>query len=133
MASITNSIELKGAIAMLEVEQLIKGQELREQFHITVESLKPVNFIENTIREVSSSPFIGKSLLGTAFGMAAGFLTKKVSVGKSGNVFRNLMGMFLEHGITNLIAQHPETIKKFGAFLFEKIQNKRESMDEEKD
>jgi hypothetical protein len=131
MENITNYIELKNAIALLEVEQAINSELLRTQFQITYEGLKPLNIIENTMKDIVTSPLIGKSILGTTLGLAVGFLTKKVAVGASGNIFRNLFGSFLQLGITNLISQHPEAIKNFGAYVFDTIRSKAEPVNDE--
>lgn len=126
METITNYNELKNAIALLEVEQAMNGELLRTQFQITYEGLRPLTIIENTLKDIVTSPLIGKSIVGTTIGLVAGFLTKKVAVGASGNIFRNLFGSFLQLGVTNLIAQHPQAIKDFGEFVFETIRSKKE-------
>lgn len=131
MHNITNSIELKRAIELLEIEQSNNTELLRKQFSITYENLQPLKLIENSVRGFVSSPIIGKSLFGTTLGMAAGFLIKKAAVGKSGNLFRNLFGSFLQLGVTNIISQHPQAIKDFGAFVFEAIRSKKEPDQEE--
>ncbi|HEY3390219.1 MAG TPA: hypothetical protein VGK38_11645, partial [Prolixibacteraceae bacterium] len=74
MENITSSIELKMAIKRLEVAQDIDGQLLKEQFYVTYESLKPINLLRNTIYEITSSPHLLDSILGTAAGLVSGFL-----------------------------------------------------------
>lgn len=133
MQNISNSVELKQAIAALEVEQAINGEILRKQFKITYDNLKPLKLIENSLRDIVTSPIIGNSLLGTTLGMAAGFLTKKMAVGKSHNIFRILFGSFLELGVTKAIALHPEAIKSAANFLFDQIRSKSDSTDDEND
>jgi hypothetical protein len=108
----------------MEVEQSINGELLRKQFKITYENLKPLKLIENSLRDIVTSPKIGNSLLGATLGIAAGFLTKKIAVGKSHNIFRILFGSFLELGVTKAIALHPEAIKSAANFLFEQIRSK---------
>ena len=46
MQNITSTAGLKNAIQLLEAEQAVKGQLLKEQFYITYESLKPVNLLK---------------------------------------------------------------------------------------
>lgn len=133
MENITNSTQLRNAIALLEIEQSVDGELLRKQFQITYESLRPIKIIENTLKDIMTSPIIGKSILGTTLGIATGFLTKKIVVGSSVNIFRNLFGSFLQQGVSNLIAQNPEGIKSFGSFLIEKIRGKKSSEDEARD
>ena len=126
MESITNIAGLKLAIQQLEAEQAEKGMLLREQFSITYESLKPVNILKNAIKEITSSPKLIDSLLGTVTGLATGYLSKKIVVGGSGNIIRKLLGSVLEFGVANVVSQHPDTIKSVGKFIIQHIFHKKE-------
>lgn len=126
MQKITNVQELKNAIELLEVEQSVNGQHLKDQFLITLDSLRPVKLIENALKDIVSSPYLMNNLLDTTIGMATGYLSKKIVVGTSDNVFRKLFGSFLERGVTNFIARNPEAIKLFGHFIFQQIFRKKE-------
>jgi hypothetical protein len=119
MQSITSSEELRNAIQLLEVEQGIKGRQLKEQLHITYESLKPVNLLRNTLKEISSSRYLIDNISASAIGIASGFLSKKIFVGTSGNAFRKLFGSILQFEVTNLVSQNSEVIKSFGQYLYQ--------------
>ena len=125
MQNITSSVSLKDAIQLLEVEQGIKAQLLKDQFYLTFESLKPVNLLKNTLHDISSSPYLIDNILGTALGIASGFLTNKIFIGRSGNIIRNLLGSVLQFGVTNVVAQHPETIKSLGEVIMQFILRKK--------
>ena len=118
MQDITSIAELKNAIQLLKAEQATKEQLLKEQFCITYESLKPVNILKNTLNKVASSPYLIDNILGTAIGLTSGYLTKKLVVNTSGNIFRKLVGSVLQFGVTNLVAKNTETIKSFGKYIF---------------
>jgi hypothetical protein len=126
MESITTTAGLKNAIFLLEIEQAEKGQILKEQFVISWESLKPINLIKGAIHDISASPYLLDNILGTAIGLTTGYLSKKIIVGGSGNMFRKLFGSLLQFGVTNLVAQHPETIKSFSQFIIKTIFRKKE-------
>lgn len=125
MQSITSSEELRNAIQLLEVEQGIKGRQLKDQLYITYESLKPINLLRNTLKEISSSQYMIDNISGTAMGLAGGFLSKKIFVGKSGSAFRKLIGSILQFGITNLVSQNSEVIKSFSQSLFQYLFHKK--------
>jgi hypothetical protein len=114
MQTITSVSELKTSILFLEAEQSIKGQLLKEQLFRTYESLKPVNLIRNTLKELSTSPYLVDNISGTAMGLLGGFLSKKIFVGTSGNLIRKLLGSVLQFGVTNVVAQNSEVIKTVG-------------------
>ena len=126
MQNITSATELKDAIQLLEVEQAVKRQLLKEQFHITYESLKPINILKSTLKDIISAPSLPENILGAAIGLASGYLTKKIAVGFSGNIFRKLMGSVLQFGVTNVVARNPEAIKSFGNFIIQHFLRKKE-------
>ena len=126
MQNINYTEELKKSIEILEDEQNLNRYLLKEQFITTYESLKPVNLLKNTLNEVISSPDLMDNLLGTLVGMSTGYLSRKIVVGTSGNVFRKLIGSVLQLGVTNIIAQHPDAIKSVGQFVIERVFRKKE-------
>jgi hypothetical protein len=117
MQNITCAADLKKAIQSLEVEKEICGQQLKDQFNQIKESFKPVNLIRNTINDITSEPTLIDKLISTTMGLAGGYLSKKIVVGTSHNLFRKIFGSILEYGVTNLVSQHPETIKTISHFV----------------
>jgi len=128
MENITTAIELKNAIQRLKVEQAISGQLLKEQFYFAYESIKPVNLIRNTLHEVVSSPHLIDNILGLAVGLASGYVSRIAVVGFSGNLIKKLFGSVLQLGVTNTVAQHPDTIKSIGQYIFQHILRKKEKV-----
>jgi hypothetical protein len=125
MQNITSAAELKDAIQLLEAEQSIKGQLLREQLFLTYEGLKPVNLLKNALKEISSTPYLIDNISGTAMGLLGGFLSKKIFVGASGNLIRKLFGSVLQIGVTNLVTQNSEIIKSVGQALIQHFFQKK--------
>lgn len=130
MQPISNIADLKKAIELLEVEQASNGQLLKEQFYMTYESLKPANIFKSSLKEVVSSPFIIDTLINTGVGLATGYLSKKIVVGTSVNIFRKLIGSVLQLGVTSAVRQHPDTLMSIGHFIF-KLFRKKEKKPEE--
>jgi len=126
METITSIAGLKNAIQLLEAEQTVKGIQLKEQFHLTYESLKPINILKNTLKEVSSSPFLIDNIIGSVVGLASGYLSKKIVVGGSGNIFRKFLGSLLQFGVTNVVSRHSIDIKTIGQSIFQLIFRKKE-------
>lgn len=71
------SDELQDAILLLEAEQALRLQLMKDDFHQVYESLKPANLIHNTLKEVSASPYLINNLLSATVGLAAGYVSKK--------------------------------------------------------
>ena len=126
MENISCAAELKLAISEKQFELEVQGQLLKEEFFNVYESLKPVSLIKSTLAEITSSPYLIDNMLGAVMGMLSGYVSKKIAVGTSHNLFRKIMGIVLQFGVTNLVAQHPEQLKNFGQMIIEKIFHKND-------
>ena len=126
MQNITSVAELKNAIQILEVEQNLKGKILKEQFYLVYENFKPVNLLTGTLKDIVKSPYLIDNILGTAMGLATGYLSKKIFIGASGNKIKKIIGSILQFGITNVITQNSDSIKTFGRSLFQHFLRKKE-------
>ncbi|PKP34112.1 MAG: hypothetical protein CVU00_08265 [Bacteroidetes bacterium HGW-Bacteroidetes-17] len=126
MQNITSVAELKNAIQVLELDQTVKGQLLKEQLLLTYDNYRPINIIRRALKDLGSSPNLIDNILSTTIGLGTGFLTKKIVVGSSHNIFRSLLGSIMQLSITNLVARNPDALKSIGLFIFQHIFNKKE-------
>ncbi|MBW6479089.1 MAG: hypothetical protein K0B37_06630 [Bacteroidales bacterium] len=117
MNNITSLSEIRDAIVILEAEQEVRVQQLRQQFQVTYVNLKPVNLLKSAVQEIASTPVLTANFLGTTTGLALGYLTRKVIIGASGGMLRKIFGSVLQFGVTNLIARHPAEIKSISQFV----------------
>jgi hypothetical protein len=124
MQNITSAADLKSAIQSLEVEKAMSEQQLKNQFNEIKESFKPINLIRNAINDLTSEPTIVDKLISTTMGLAGGYLSKKIVVGSSHNLFRKIFGSVLEYGVTSLVARNPETIKTISHFVINMFRKK---------
>lgn len=127
MKDSTSYTRLQYSIQLVKEEQIIKRQLLQEQLTISFESLKPLNLLTGAIKDMSSSPDLANNVLGSVLGLGSGFLSKKLFVGTSGNLIRKLIGSFIQLGVSNLVARHPDAIKNFGQYLIEHFLSKKET------
>jgi hypothetical protein len=124
MENISTPAGLKEAIQSLEAEKSIQFQEMRANFLLAYESLKPANLIESTMKEIGSSPYLFNNIFNVALGLVAGYLSKKaLSIGKSNNKSRKLLGLILQLGVANLVVYAPNAIKSFVQDIFSKSKN----------
>jgi hypothetical protein len=112
---------LKESIRMLEIRQAEEGKILKEQFKITYESLKPVNLIKSSMKELVNSTEIKNSLFEAIVSVVSGYLTKKFIVRSKSNIFMKLLGVLLQFGVTNIVSKNSETIRKFISDLIQKF------------
>jgi len=133
MQNITNAAELKNAIQLLQEEELIKRQLLQEQLKITFESLKPINLLKKTVKDFSTSPELIDSIIGNVAGLASGYLTNKIFVGKSGNLLKKIIGVILQLGVTKVVSQYPDAIRSFGRFIIDYFLSKKDTDSKDSD
>lgn len=109
---------MEETIQLLELKRSMQEPLLKNQFNLTYERLKPVNLIKSSLLELVSAPRLVDNLLSTAIGLATGYLSRKIVVGGSGNIIRKLFGLFMQMGVTNSVAQHPDSIKFIGHYIY---------------
>ena len=96
-------------IAILQARQSYELQLLKEQFHYTYDSLKPINLIKNVFKDVTASPVIKGTVVNNLIGLAAGFLSRKLLLGSNHGPVRNILGGVLQFVVTNFITKKPDT------------------------
>lgn len=105
LQKIANVSDLELAIKRLERKKFLLEEELKDEFHAVLESLKPSNILKNTIHEVQGSTEIKHNLFKVALGLGAGYFSRKLVVGKSAGVVKRALGAALQYGITNFVAK----------------------------
>ncbi len=123
MPTIRTETELHTAILELEKQQKEEGKIVKAHLMAAYESIQPLNLIKSTLQGVIASSELKEQLLASGVGMAAGYLTRAIVVGKSDNPARKLLGMALMFGVTDLAAKNPDAIKSIGKGLWNFIQN----------
>lgn len=132
MQKITSIAELRESIALLEIKQSVDGVLLKEQFKETYESIKPINLIKNTLKDLTSAPDLKGDLLNASLSLAAGYLSKKVAVGSTSNPFKQILGTLLQMGVTHIVAKNADGIKSSTMSILNNLFTKKESPEENK-
>ncbi|MGN6645618.1 MAG: hypothetical protein ACTHJT_03725 [Cytophaga sp.] len=111
---------LKEAIALLKKKKRIERNLLNEYIHDVQESLKPINLIKGLFNQSHN-----ESLIDMLIGMGTGYLSKKVFVGGSHNIFKKGFGVLVQMGVEKFTSGHTDSIKDFGTKIFKTIFNKK--------
>lgn len=111
MGTITNITELNAAILLLENKQVQEEILLKEQFILTYESIKPINFIRSTFKELVTAPDFKEDLLNTSISLAVGYFSKKLAVGSTNNPLKQILGSFLQMGVTSVVSKNADDIR----------------------
>jgi len=127
------SIELRALTESIYRLQIRRSEELallRDQFHITYDSLRPINLIKHTLKEVSSSTEIKEGLLNDVIGLATGYLTKAILVGSSANPVKKIFGTLLQFAVATLVTRNSDSIKSVGKVVLNKLFKTRNEEDQ---
>jgi len=119
--------ELEERILVLEETQAFQLQLLKEQVHITHESLKPINLIKNILHDTATSPEFKKNFTGNVVGITSGYLSRKILLGTSHNPIKKLLGALFQFAVGNFVSQHTDTIGAVAKNVVQNVMKKREA------
>jgi len=130
MAKQTAVESLKESIRLLEIQQAEEGLILKEQFKVTYESLKLVNLVKSSLKELTDSVEIKNNLFESIVSIVTGYLTKKLMISSTSNPFKKILGALIQLGVTNLVAKNAETIRFFITELIDRFLHPKEEVPE---
>lgn len=118
---INNSIDLENAIALLSIKNKAQTSAIKNQFADVVESLKPARLLKAAVSNIAENPGIAKVAIGTIVAVEAGGLSKKLIIGKSGNIFRRIIGTAVEFAVARSVLGNSAFIAGKGIQLLRRI------------
>ena len=118
------AVQLQQLIRTKEDELELERRLLKITFQSAIEKLKPINIIKNSIKEVITAPNLQNNIINNVIGLASGFLTKKLIVGKTHNPISKLLGMLIEVGVANKVTANADGIKSVAHLLLNKVIHK---------
>ena len=128
------SENLNQAILLLEVRRNNEFINLKEQFYVTYEYLRPVNILKSTFKEIVETTELKKGLGSIAIGIASGFIVKGMLFGGTRNPLKKIAGIMIQYVITNFAAHHSDAIKHVAQNIIDttaaKIKNSRRNISE---
>ena len=114
MERYTSSNAIRDAIIELERQQAFQARQISVQLMNTFDSIRPINLIKNTIKEVTESKDLTENIVKTSIGLAAGYVTQSLFQKPSHGPLRKLFGTIVSYGITNFLATNPEILAVIG-------------------
>ena len=125
MQKINSETDLRAAILQLESKQTEEEKLLKEQFLLTYNSIKPINLIKSTLKEVVNSKDLKDNLINASVGMTVGYISKALFEGVTKSPLKKILGTVLMFGIKNIVAKNPKAVKSIGQFIFQRILRKK--------
>lgn len=130
MEKITSLSELRESILQLEIKQANESRQLKEEWKLTVEKLKPANLIKSSINDMITSSGLKENILNTVLSLAVGFLTKKAVVGSTHNPLKQILGALLQAGVTGLVSKNADGIKSTAVQVIKLFLDKKKKKEE---
>ncbi len=122
------STALKQLILLKEAEREAEGKLLKAHFRRTYESLKPMNIMKSTFKEIVSAPDLKTDVINAAIGFSTGFVAKKILLGETHNPFAKLIGFVVEMLVANKVVKNAEGIKSLGSLILKKIMKRQDDL-----
>jgi uncharacterized Fe-S center protein len=110
MKEIKKLEELLETIKSTELEREEHFNDLKEHFSATYKKINFENIMSDSIRNIISKPIVTGNLINSVFSFLGGYLSKKIIIGKSTNIFKNILGSVVQYGFTSFGYQKPEII-----------------------
>lgn len=93
------SHHLKERIQQLEAQKNEELVGLQEQFQSLIDNVKPANIIKQSIGSIYNTSLDKNIIITGITSLAAGFLTKKLVVGKSSNAVKKMFGNLIQYAV----------------------------------
>ena len=121
MQSITSVDGLHEAIVALESRRREQELELTIQLGLFYDSLRPVNIIKNTVRDLAGSSQVRQKVLTAAVGMASGYISRKLFFPLNTGPVKKIFGAALQLGIAGLVTGKGDAMKTVGLRLLRSV------------
>ena len=124
MKKLESKMYLNEAIAELEKRREKELYELKEEFKLTYESLKPMNVLKSTIKKFTKLPELKNGLTSTSIGLVAGLVARNVFFRSSKNPIKILMGLFIQNVVTAFATRNSVTLSDISQSIMKKTISK---------
>lgn len=127
MSKISNEAELKAKIRELELKTTQQEKALKENARSTAQSFQPANLVRvglMNVKKVAATRDIRSTALNTFVGLAAGYLTRKIVIGKKGNIFKRTLGVAVQAAITKMVFRKLPVLQEKTARLISDLSDK---------
>ncbi len=103
MKAINQKKQLATKIALLRNKQASDFLILKDQYHVTIDSFKPINLIKNSLEDAITSPGLKMSLVTGAIGFGTNYLRNNILNHTSKNPIKRILGNVLKFAVNNFI------------------------------
>jgi uncharacterized membrane protein YeaQ/YmgE (transglycosylase-associated protein family) len=127
MSKITNTSELQARIMELGNQRKEESIALKNEIFLIVENLDTNQLLTHGLKEIITSPEVKHELFGLTLGMSAGYIAKKIVIGRSKNILQQIAGNVVGTLVSKNVALNFEKIQATAFFLLKNLMAKKRS------
>ncbi len=103
MKTINQKSQLATKIALLRNKQATDFLHLKDQYHITIDSFKPINLIKDSLEDAITAPGLKMTLLSGAIGFGTNYIKNNILNNTSKNPVKRVLSNVLKFAVKNFI------------------------------
>ena len=101
---------LQEKICLLKNKQADDFLMLKQQYHTTIDSFKPINILKSSIQDAIASPDLKTNLIQGAIGLGTNYVTKNLFRDNSVNPIKQVLGNVLKFALKKFIGKKSKKI-----------------------
>ncbi|WP_430409344.1 hypothetical protein [Kordia sp.] len=101
---ISNINELEQSILKLKAQKENDFVALKSQMSHSYQELRPSRVVKRIFTDLKEEPKIKDNVLESVISLAAGYVSKRILIGKSNSFFKSVLGYLVQIGATKLIS-----------------------------
>jgi hypothetical protein len=121
MEHINSSTELQARIGVLQAQALEERLALKQEITEIVTNINPIKLITHGLKEIITSEEMKEGLFSLTMGMSAGYVAKKIVIGKSENAIQHIAGNVVGMVVSKNVAMHSDQIRSAGMLILKGI------------
>lgn len=123
MQKIDNAEQLRQAIEALEKTHQAEADGMKTQMHEVYESVRPVNLIKNTVKEIGESAEIKDSLLRIPVALVSGYIANQFTKGPVRTTVGTVLTRALVDTAVDTVKRNPELFNAVAKSAFSLLIN----------
>ncbi len=130
MNKIANITDLQARILELEVQGKEEMTTLKAELSEMIDSVHPIQLLTHGLKEIIKSPEVKSELFSLSMGMSAGYIAKKLVIGKSENTLQQIAGSVLGMVVSKNVALNSDKIRSKVFSFLKNLGSKNQSAEE---
>lgn len=108
MENIYTTEQLIESIRLLEMKQIEAELLFKEDLTIIQDYIKPINLVKMACHDLVATPDLKQKFISTILSVLAGYVSKKIVFGDKKNLVKDVLGSFLQIGVTKMVSAKTE-------------------------